>query len=65
MIGPLGRMKQFNCSIPFAKYPICHALRDEMAEWCKENCGGDYYVGLYKFWFIDVHDAMAFKLRWL
>ena len=65
MIGLLGGTRQFNYPIPFKKYPICHTFRDEMDEWCKENCEGDYYAGLFRFWFVDVHDAMAFKLRWM
>ena len=65
MIGPLGRMKEFHYPIHLRPAPIERESKDEMDEWCKENCNGLYNGGLYTFWFQDEQDAMAFKLRWI
>ena len=46
---------------------LCFRSTLKMADWCKENCvgqyrGGDYYYG---WWFELEEDAVAFKLYWL
>ena len=39
----------------------------KMADWCKENCHGNYMGGDYYFgWYFELEeDAVAFKLRWV
>lgn len=49
------------------KYAIAHKTKEysKAGEWCKENCKKRWYSYLNKFWFFeDINDAMAFKLRW-
>lgn len=46
-------------------------IHDYVEEWLNENCTNIWHHGIVCYgtytdiWFKDIHDAMAFKLRWL